>query len=164
MQQLTRRRQRLDQGLCGRCGKKPFVQGTKLCDDCREYHRQYAANEWRTKAGKKKRQQRLTDWRTLNPNRVREQVKAHYYRARKEVFDYYGRVCKCCGENREEFLTIDHINNDGKKDRSNFYKKIVKLGFPDDLQTLCWNCIHAKHIYGVCPHVKEKNDSQSCKH
>lgn len=156
MQQSERRRLRLDQGLCGRCGKNPFTQNTQLCDACRAYHRQYAAGEWRTKYGKKKRQQRLIAWRKRNPDKAREYVRAHYQRARKKVFDRYGRVCRCCGESREEFLTIDHINNDGKNDRSNFYKTIVKLGFPDNLQTLCWNCNHAKYIYGTCPHATEK--------
>lgn len=64
-----------------------------------------------------------------------------------------------------EFLTIDHIDNDGaqyrKKSRDakhtpgggrNFYREVIKMGFPSNLQVLCLNCNAAKHWYGICPH------------
>lgn len=42
-------------------------------------------------------------------------------------------------------LTIDHVNNDGFKNRvKHFYRWIVQNSFPDDLQTLCANCNLAK--------------------
>lgn len=34
---------------------------------------------------------------------------------KREVLKVYGGVCSCCGENRIEFLTIDHVNNDGEE-------------------------------------------------
>lgn len=75
-----------------------------------------------------------------------------------KVFTHYGLFCNCCGENTYEFLTIDHINNDGYLDRrkgklgSGFYMWVVKNNFPNDLQTLCMNCNWGKRVTGVCPH------------
>lgn len=95
---------------------------------------------------------------------------------KKIVFDHYGNKCVCkhgksiCGENTPEFLSIDHINGNGKKHRnrnkvsgSNFYRFItLKLKFPKNLQILCHNCNLAKGFYGGCPHNKTKREEQ-CK-
>jgi len=92
--------------------------------------------------------------------RVRKQ-RASY---KKQVFDHYGWECACCGESIPEFLTIDHINNDGYLDRmkrgwkrkltsKDLYYMIIKEGFPDRFQTLCQNCNLGKLVNkGVCPH------------
>lgn len=74
------------------------------------------------------------------------------------IIDHYGGKCACCGETELAFLTVDHINNDGNDHRkriggsSRFYENIIKAGFPDDLQILCWNCNEAKRLLGHCPH------------
>ena len=55
---------------------------------------------------------------------------------RKIVFEFYGNKCSCCGETEPLFLTVDHINNDGYRDKKkgltgvNLYEKIVRDGFP----------------------------------
>ena len=73
-------------------------------------------------------------------------------------------ACNCCGEKMIEFLSLDHIFNDGNLERKNkpyntagtyWYKKLQKLGFPrkDRYQILCYNCNLAKSFYGGrCPH------------
>ena len=78
---------------------------------------------------------------------------------RYQVFDVYGKTCSCCGEDRLEVLTIDHVNGGGNNHRrevgagSSFYKWLHKNGFPKgDYRTLCRNCNQAKHTYGTCPH------------
>jgi hypothetical protein len=72
------------------------------------------------------------------------------------VFKAYGNACACCGEPRLEFLTIDHVNNDGAQDRNRYGSRLVnrikKLGFPPTYQILCYNCNGAKGVYGQCPH------------
>lgn len=66
--------------------------------------------------------------------------------------------CQCCGENHIEFLTIDHINNDGAKDRKKglmghvFYKWLIKNGFPEGYRILCYNCNCSLGHLGYCPH------------
>ena len=82
------------------------------------------------------------------------------------VFDAYGRVCVCCGEDEPGFLTIDHTENDGAEMRRNgthgrsgtaFYQWLRKSGFPPNFQTLCYNCNLGKHRNGgVCPHQSGK--------
>lgn len=81
----------------------------------------------------------------------------HFGLLRKKILDVYGRQCECCGENMERFLTIDHVNNDGKEHRktySNLYRWLIKNGFPrDGFQVLCMNCNWGKQMNGgVCPH------------
>lgn len=83
-------------------------------------------------------------------------------KAKAAVYAAYGEKCNCCGETRQVFLTIDHINNDGAEERRlrgsglPFYSNIIKLGFPKDrYQILCMNCNWAKR-YGLCPHEEER--------
>lgn len=83
-------------------------------------------------------------------------------KVKKIVFDYYGNVCACCGETNPGFLTIDHVKNDGYKSRiggrksagsTRLYALIIKGGFTNDYQILCWNCNCGKaHNGGRCPH------------
>lgn len=84
---------------------------------------------------------------------------------KKEVFLHYGNECICCKENRFEFLTIDHINNNGAKHRKeyktgtgkNVCRWLKKNNYPKSFQLLCYNCNCSKGFFGYCPH--EKRDS-----
>ena len=83
-------------------------------------------------------------------------------RLREEVFQHYGNKCVCCGEKNPLFLTLDHINNDGGEQKRklgsqgkgvNFYGWARKVGYPEDLQLLCFNCNCGKgRNKGICPH------------
>jgi hypothetical protein len=83
------------------------------------------------------------------------------YRAlRLKVVAIYGGRCVCCGEIEPDFLSLDHINNDGGQQRSGgnrsgsaLYKYALKER-PQDLQLLCYNCNCARGHYGVCPHKR----------
>ena len=82
--------------------------------------------------------------------------------SRDKVFNKYGDICACCGENNKRFLTIDHIENNGAQHRkvikgAYFYDWLVKNDFPIGYQTLCWNCNLGKyHNGGICPHREGK--------
>ncbi len=102
-----------------------------------------------------------------------QKQKDNYKECRSLVFDHYGRICKCCPIGDvlpEEFLTIDHVNNDGNLQRRDrkagsivnlIGKQNIRDGnFPKDLQTLCWNCNCAKGVSGMCPHQVEKTTPQ----
>jgi hypothetical protein len=77
-------------------------------------------------------------------------------KSRDKVLEHYGAFCRCCGENYREFLTIDHVRGKGSVDRrqnkTSIYQRIIKLGFPDDFQVLCYNCNCAKRNGPYCPH------------
>ena len=103
-------------------------------------------------------------WKKNNPERASElnkkSLKKYSDKCRKLVFEHYGKKCVCCGEDIEEFLTIDHINGGGEKHRKRIGRKInrwlVKNNFPEGFQTLCFNCNWGKHINGgICPHHKK---------
>ena len=81
---------------------------------------------------------------------------------------YGGPICKCCGETTLQFLTLDHVNNDGNKHRRTngraypSYSNLKTLGFPQDppLQVLCYNCNNGKRVNGgVCPHFSKPTDT-----
>lgn len=93
-------------------------------------------------------------------------VRGRQKQTKLEVLTYYsdGKLeCVCCGENIYEFLTIDHIEGGGAEHRrsiggggTNFYRWLIKNGFPPGYQVLCYNCNNAKGHFGVCPHKKEE--------
>lgn len=102
----------------------------------------------------------------------KKQAKDNYWEAKLKVINHYGGKCACCGESIPEFLTVDHINNDGKKHReespysvgNNFYKTLLRKNFDVgyELQLLCWNCNEAKNYYGECPHSKNNYKQETC--
>ncbi len=90
-----------------------------------------------------------------------ESDKRYKKKLRLRIIEHYGNNCKCCGETQLEFLTIDHVNNDGAQHRRDLVKgsssynvwlDIVRKDFPSDFQILCMNCNWAKGKYGYCPH------------
>ena len=85
-------------------------------------------------------------------------------RLKKRALDGYGHKCACCGEIRFEFLSFDHVENDGAKERrekgkkmnsGSLYRLIIKEGFPKRYQILCYNCNMALAFFGFCPHHPE---------
>lgn len=89
---------------------------------------------------------------------------------RQDILTAYGRRCQCpgCDVTEEEFLSIDHIYDDGATHRralsssgddrscvgSTFYAWLRRNGFPKDrFQLLCMNCNMAK-AKGGCPHTR----------
>jgi hypothetical protein len=74
----------------------------------------------------------------------------------------YGGKCVCCGDKNFEFLTIDHINGDGKLHRlevgqSSVYRDLIKRGYPkENYRLLCMNCNFSMGKYGYCPHSGEQ--------
>jgi hypothetical protein len=91
--------------------------------------------------------------------------KAAVIRIKKQIIEAYGGKCVCCGEDHYEFLTIDHINNDGYLERSGvaknrtgtkMYRWLLKNNCPkDNYQLLCFNCNCSKGNLGYCPHHPE---------
>lgn len=103
--------------------------------------------------------------------RERNRITNHnsYRMLSRGVISLYGGKCVCCGETEPNFLTLDHVNNDGALQRKKInagsatYKLVMKER-PTDIQVLCYNCNCAKGHYGICPHQvardKEKADTR----
>lgn len=81
---------------------------------------------------------------------------------KKLVLNIYGQECICCKENTIRFLSVDHINSDGHKEKSKdgtrirgeaLYRKLLRDGKRNDIQILCFNCnIGRQNNGGICPH------------
>lgn len=99
-----------------------------------------------------------------NRERIRAREREAHAARRQRIIEHYGGACACCGERRDEFLAVDHINGGGTRQRvslgsrgtSHFYLWIIRENFPSDLRILCHNCNSARGIYGYCPHDKEQ--------
>jgi hypothetical protein len=107
-------------------------------------------------------------WRERNPDKYSEYNKKSNRKLKREVIDFYGGKCACCGETEIVFLTIDHIDGDGAEHRrrmaaetgSNWgqagsptYRWLRKNNFPEGFQVLCANCNCGRQWNGgICPH------------
>ena len=144
-----------------------MAKSSKTCTRCKEtlllsaFHKCKAAkdglNWWCISCQK----ETSLDYYYSNQEAMKLSMTQARHKRKKEVYDYYGAICVCCGEADPIFLTIDHINNDGAKHRKKLgnsrcssdavYRSIIRNGFPDTFQILCMNCNWAKSR-GGCPH------------
>jgi hypothetical protein len=88
-------------------------------------------------------------------------------RLKYEVLSHYSGggkpSCQCCGVSDSiHFLTLDHINDDGKEDRKlhglgiTFYAKMKRLNYPNHVRVLCWSCNLGRRLNGgICPHKQK---------
>lgn len=127
--------------------------------------------EWRernSEAYKERKRQRYARRTLTEKERRREHARNHNNKVKRRVMDAYGGVCQCCGESMLEFLTLDHINNDGNEHRKTLkgfgagtalYRLLEKQGWPEGFQTLCMNCNWARHWNnGICPHLSASQE------
>jgi len=106
--------------------------------------------------------------RILYRRENKERFSKYRQQIKLECFNYYsnGKIrCNCCGEKRLEFLTIDHINNDGHILRkiegiqgNTIYHWLKKRSYPIGYQVLCMNCNWGKRLRGICPHKIMESD------
>lgn len=150
--------------FCYKCKTKKRIKvgsNQSYCRQCwNEYRREYY------KKNPEVHKKFVVSWRKKNPEKVKVFSKRCVIKLKLETLSHYGElVCKCCGDKHWQFLTIDHIDNDGAKERkelgisggSEFYYWLKKNNYPKkNYQILCLNCNRAKYDYGQCPHQNEK--------
>lgn len=88
-------------------------------------------------------------------------MKQHQVELRAEFIKEYGGFCVCCGEDEEQFLTVEHLNHDGAEHReavgANVLPDLKRRGWPKDTITImCMNCNWGRRFGGECPHSKFK--------
>lgn len=101
----------------------------------------------------------------INPQKYRDAVKSVRFARKLELIAAYGSKCKCCGESRHEFLSIDHIKGGGRKHTESigahgaaFHMWLRKRGYPqEDYRLLCINCNFSIGHCGYCPHELERD-------
>lgn len=86
---------------------------------------------------------------------------------RLRTVEALGGECSCCGEKHQEFLTIDHMNQDGYIFRKRLKSKNAGAQqwaqyyreMRDDLATLrvlCYNCHTCITKQNICVHAGDK--------
>jgi hypothetical protein len=109
--------------------------------------------------------QMATRYRKPCPHKHRRSESDRYGRLKRRVMVAYGDRCACCHEDELWFLTIEHINHDGRRHRelvSNVYRDLRDRGWPKNGFTiLCWNCQMATRYRKPCPHEVKKNEYRS---
>lgn len=139
----------------------------------KDYHQKHKEEEnLRQKMYNKSHKKERTENQKLNrkdPQKMKKQYdnnKKWRKELKLEIFIHYGGnapKCACCGEPIYEFLTLDHINNDGGKHRkelnpkkqssTTYYVWIKQNNYPEGYQILCMNCNFGKRMNnGICPH------------
>ena len=130
---------------CIRCGVNTPINGLK-CLECT-----------------KRVKELVLKYTKEDPRRYNKYRNTFFQKIKDKAYKILGEVCSCCGESDRRFLTLDHINNDGYKDKKRrrnltylMYKEVVKDRIEGKYQILCWNCNCGKRSNrGICPH-KEK--------
>ena len=134
---------------------------TRICRSCQQ---DLPIGDFKTKGDAKSKgggKYRQTTCRTCSNRDYNAWVTLRRIALRTAVYEGYGNQCACCGETEHKFLSIDHVNNDGNKDRAiwrngvsyTMYRQIIREGFPKRFQLLCYNCNVGKHRNkGICPH------------
>jgi len=106
-------------------------------------------------------------WYDENKREISRNNKIKRREAKLKIVRAYGNKCSCCGEEKLEFLTLDHINGGGKKERKKMgnsndalglYLHLIKNDYPKGYQILCFNCNIGKGLYGKCPHKIKSKD------
>lgn len=144
-------------GVCivADCGRPLFSLKFKLCLRC--YTRLKKRNRMGLEGVGCVRRQGI-DWtkKRAGVGRALKKLRAN---RRRLILAAYGAMCRCCGEQEERFLTIDHIRGGGRKDARSrggslaMYKRIIEAGFPRDIfRILCMNCNWATSGGQTCPH------------
>ncbi len=92
--------------------------------------------------------------------RCQKCVRNRLYFMKVKAFAVFGGKCSCCPESDPDRLNIDHVREDGGKNRSKpaaVYASVVR-GNADmsRYQVLCFNCNHSKHVGGTCVHQRRK--------
>jgi len=136
--------------------------------------RRLDCKECRSKAEVVRRQaKRINDpeWHSREKEKGRKYQTTKNRESKLRVFQHYSKLhngsdvprCACCGVVDMEFLTLDHIDKNGREHRAEveaqgfakgagMYLWIEKNGYPEGFRVLCWNCNCSRGIHGYCPH------------
>ncbi len=104
---------------------------------------------------------RADKWRKKNKSLLRDSTKQYRDAITRSIVFLLGGKCAMCGESEIEFLTIDHINNDGNSERSMGavgWKRRILDGSADAsrYRVLCHNCNLGRYRLDPVHHFKNR--------
>jgi hypothetical protein len=101
-------------------------------------------------------------WRKAQPDKWKAINARYRLKLKVDVLTHYAGgepICWCCGESTIQFLGLDHMDNDGAKERQSIggghatYRWLKTNGYPErNFKVACQNCNSTRYYYGVCPH------------
>ena len=114
---------------------------------------------------KKQASQRATLWIANHKEQRSKTYKSYLHRLRSKILKTYSKnhipSCVLCGETNINVLALDHIQNNGRKDKTGIqlYRKALLIKDKKQYQILCYNCNWKKHIINLStkPHSKRYN-------
>lgn len=155
---------------CVKCKNRERRSDSNMCDEC--YMMDYLYQHRSSDIGictECKNPCPINKSRCINC-RKRDQLKR--LANKLAVIEEYGGVCQCpsgkCFERNPGFLTVDHIDNDGKKHREeiggqNIYNWLLSNGCPKDkYRIMCFNCNCGRNAHkGKCPHFMKGDEYET---
>jgi|ETNvirnome_2_300_1030623.scaffolds.fasta_scaffold02018_8 hypothetical protein len=137
-----------DKELALAMGKRRYRELVSTEEGRKEYRRKQLKGYHKSMSTEEGREKhRVRNRKNRNLNRIK-------------ILDFLGRRCVCCGETDEMYLEVDHVYNDGYKEKSGsnkwsvIYKKLQVE--PRRYQILCSNCNRAKHTNGGKLYIPEQ--------
>ncbi len=136
------------------------AEGVKKCNTCGEvkpladFNTRNIAKGWYKSLCRACESARFKRYYEANADEMRARQR-EYHKTWKDkrfeqVLDALGHECACCGESNPQALTVDHIHNDGWKEKRGpgrpragraLWSRIRKEGYPKDrYRILCFNC------------------------
>jgi hypothetical protein len=188
-----RERERIKNGLCSLCGEQPLVNARE-CETCRQSRRDRQKLEYENRKENDRLSHKIRAeqfialglcYRCGNPKAddkkrcddcIKQSFQYHIKLKDEAYLQYGGYECNCCKETIKDFLTLDHIHNDGAKHRreistsrygkyhtsgghgKSLYLWLKRNGYPNVVQVLCMNCNWGKRVNGICPHKQNTLD------
>ena len=143
----------------------------------------YQKNKEKIKAQKKeyrqKNKERINEYARKNyqenKERRKAQKKEYKQKIKESIYNHYSNgviECACCGEKEIDFLSLDHIYNNGGKHRKKTGGSFrillwaIKNNFPPIFQVLCMNCNFSKGKRGnngKCIHQIRREEKEKRK-
>ena len=133
---------------------------TYACKSCQKKAR---SKYWKEHSDKAKLAS--ANWEAQNKSRRNAWRRKNHFQLKIEVMSHYSGglpICRCCGIDILDFLTIDHEYNDGAQHRKTnnliggyqTYAFLKRNAYPDGFRVLCRNCNSSIGLYGYCPHQR----------
>lgn len=119
------------------------------------------------------------EWQKANKDKTRIYSQRRDARLKMLVLSHYSGPppkCNCCGETTFEFLTIDHINGNGRahikelqtfigyRGRTPLYRWLRNNDYPPGFRVLCHNCNFVLGHVGYCPHQNKERHNLLMSH
>lgn len=160
------------------------AEGIKKCNTCgevkqlAEFNTRNIAKGWYKSLCRACESARFKRYYVANAEEMRERSRDYYANWKgtrfEQVLKALGRKCACCGETDPTFLTVDHINNDGWKEKVGterrarsgraLWTRIRKEGYPKSrYRILCFNCNCGRNRRADkrCPHELRSKEMAS---